>query len=160
MHRLARGVRHSAAAIALVSMALGSPLTAQAPAQAPATTTGVALTVTATLATAPTGGEIGCALYKSGDGFPSDPAHGLGRFVPAAATVTCRFDGLAPGRYAVAVFHDTNGNQRSDRNFVGMPTEAWGVSNNVRHAMRAPRFEEAAVEVADRDVAIAIALRR
>jgi uncharacterized protein (DUF2141 family) len=27
-----------------------------------------------------------------------------------------------------------------------MPTEPWGVSNNVRHKTRAPRFEEAAFD--------------
>jgi uncharacterized protein (DUF2141 family) len=35
-----------------------------------------------------------------------------------------------------------------DANFLGIPTEAWGVSNNVRPALRAPRFEEASFKVA------------
>ena len=36
-----------------------------------------------------------------------------------------------------------NGNKKVDTNFVGMPTEAWGVSNNIRPLMRAPRWQEA-----------------
>ncbi len=63
--------------------------------------------------------------------------------------VECRFEGLAPGSYAVAVLHDLNGTGRNDTNFLGIPTEDWGVSNNVRPTLRAPRVEEAAVEVKD-----------
>lgn len=96
-----------------------------------------------------TGGEIGCALYASADGFPLDITRAAAKQAhPAAASVTCRFDGLAPGTYAVAVSHDANRNGKTDRNFVGMPKEAWGVSNGARPSMRAPRFDEAAVKVA------------
>lgn len=38
--------------------------------------------------------------------------------------------------------HDANGNGQVDRNWLGMPTEGWAVSNNVIHRMRAPRFDE------------------
>ena len=64
--------------------------------------------------------------------------------------VMYRFSGLAPGRYAVAVGHDLNGNRRVDTNLLGMPTEQWGVSNNARPALRVPRFEETACTVPDR----------
>jgi uncharacterized protein (DUF2141 family) len=58
-----------------------------------------------------------------------------------------RFENLPPGRYAAAASNDRNGNRKTDKNFVGMPTEPWGVSNNVRPGMRAPKFDEAAFEV-------------
>jgi len=38
--------------------------------------------------------------------------------------------------------------------------EAWGVSNNVRPSMRAPRFEEAAVRIAGGPVEIGIEVRK
>lgn len=95
-------------------------------------------------------GEIACALYRSGDAFPDESADARGLFVAASGTVaTCTFDAVAPGQYAVAAFLDTNGNRTNDRNFVGMPTEPWGVSNNVRPLMRAPSFEEAAFAVGE-----------
>lgn len=91
-------------------------------------------------------GEVGCALYASAAGFPTDPARSVSSWVKAdPAGVQCRFAGLAPGTYAVAVSHDLNGNRRTDTNFLGIPTEAWGVSNNVRPTMRAPTFDEAAI---------------
>lgn len=93
-------------------------------------------------------GEVGCALYRSAEGFPLDPALAVRVKHPAKpGTVECHFPALAPGRYAVAVFVDQNKNGKTDKNFVGMPTEPWGVSNNARPKFRAPRFEEAAFEV-------------
>ncbi len=97
-----------------------------------------------------TEGQVGCALHPSAEGFPMDAARATQLWLPASpAGVECRFTNLAPGRYAVAVSHDLNGNRRTDTNFLGIPTEDWGVSNNVRPTLRAPRFEEAAVQVAE-----------
>lgn len=90
-------------------------------------------------------GQVGCALFAAPEGFPTDGGRAQQLWQPARASgISCRFDGLAAGRYAVAVSHDLNGNRRVDTNWLGMPTEGWGVSNNVRPALRAPRFEEAA----------------
>lgn len=49
------------------------------------------------------------------------------------------------GRYAVVVYHDANSNGMLDKNGLGMPTETWGVSNNVRPFLRAPKFIECAI---------------
>jgi uncharacterized protein (DUF2141 family) len=57
------------------------------------------------------------------------------------------FGALAPGRYAVAVVDDANGNGDLDRNLLGIPTESYGFSNGVRPTLRAPTFDEAAVSV-------------
>jgi uncharacterized protein (DUF2141 family) len=49
-------------------------------------------------------GEIGCALFASPDGFPMSPGKATTRWQrPNSGSATCRFDGLEPGRYAVAV---------------------------------------------------------
>lgn len=77
-----------------------------------------------------------------------EPARATQLWLPASPDgVQCRFENLPPGRYAVAVSHDINGNRRTDTNLFGIPTEDWGVSNNVRPTLRAPRFDEAAVQV-------------
>jgi uncharacterized protein (DUF2141 family) len=93
-------------------------------------------------------GQLGCSLFADAGGFPMDNARAQQQWLPAQGDgVTCRFAGLAPGRYAVSVGHDLNGNRRVDTNLLGMPTEAWGVSNNVRPTLRPPRFDEAAFTV-------------
>ena len=94
---------------------------------------------------APPLGQVGCSLFRRGEGFPMDNRRAQVQWLPAQPeTATCRFTGLEPGRYALAVAHDRNGNRRVDSNFLGLPTEPWGVSNNVRPALRAPTYEEAA----------------
>lgn len=70
------------------------------------------------------------------------------------------FDNLEPGTYAISAYQDANGNNRLDTNFLGIPTERTGASNNPRPAMRAPRFSEAKfVLEAEEKKTIAITLR-
>jgi uncharacterized protein (DUF2141 family) len=93
-------------------------------------------------------GEIGCALFPGAEGFPMDGSKAARVWLKAKpGSVECKFDNLQPGFFAVAVSHDLNGNRKTDTNFVGMPKEDWGVSNNVRPKLRAPRFEEARFEI-------------
>lgn len=95
-------------------------------------------------------GEIGCTLFSSPEGFPLAPKTAAMQWHRAGRRgVTCRFEGLKPGTYAAAVSHDLNGNRRTDTKLFGIPTEDWGVSNNIRPRMRAPKFQEAAFQVAD-----------
>lgn len=51
------------------------------------------------------------------------------------------------GKYAVVVYHDENGNHKFDRNWIGLPTEGFGVSNNPSLFVVAPKFEESSFEV-------------
>ena len=89
-------------------------------------------------------GEVVCALFKTADGFPMDLSKPETIWMPAdSAEITCMFTDITVGNYAVSVAHDENGNKKVDANFFGMPTEAWGVSNNIRPLMRAPRWQEA-----------------
>lgn len=77
---------------------------------------------------------------------------------PSGETLTLSFPGIAPGRYAVMVMHDENGNGKLDSNMLGMPTEGYGFSNNPR-VMRRPTFAESAFEIGDAPVALDITLR-
>lgn len=93
-------------------------------------------------------GDVACALFASAAGFPDEPARARGLLRPVTGTTaTCTFDDVAPGTYAVSVMLDTNRNGKADKNFLGIPSEPWGVSNNVRPKMRAPKFEEASFTV-------------
>lgn len=90
-----------------------------------------------------------CALYREPRGFPAESAHAaritIGTGTGAART--CAFEGIAPGRWAVAALHDENGNYRLDTNLLGMPTEGWGTSRDVTHRLRAPSFEESVIDL-------------
>ena len=68
------------------------------------------------------------------------------------------FSNLGPGRYAAVAFHDENGNGRLDKNFLGVPAEPYGFSNNVQGFLGPPAFDDAAMALGDGDGAIRIAL--
>ena len=94
-------------------------------------------------------GQVGCSLFAGANGFPMDNAGARVMWLAADTKgVTCRFADVAEGSYAVSIGHDLNGNKRVDTNFIGLPTEQWGVSKNARPSLRAPRFDEAVFKVA------------
>jgi uncharacterized protein (DUF2141 family) len=100
-------------------------------------------------------GFVGCALFAADAAplFPLDLSRATAQKAPAqAGRMRCEFLDVTAGSYAVSAAHDINGNGKTDRNFVGLPTEPWAVSNNVRPTLRAPRFVEAAFTVAADDV--------
>lgn len=93
-------------------------------------------------------GNLVVALYDKAQDFPH-PGKGLAaKTEPASAeSATLSFDGLAPGRYAVAAYQDANGNGKLDKNLFGAPTEIYGFSNDARGSMGPPSFDAAAVQV-------------
>lgn len=109
-----------------------------------------------------TDGEIGCALFTDAAGFPLDTGPREQRWLAAGGDARlCEFKDLPAGRYAVAATLDDNGNRRPDTNLLGMPKEAWGVSNNVRPRLRAPSFDEAALQLeTDAQLEITVDVRR
>ena len=106
-----------------------------------------------------TAGRIGCALYQGPGGFPLDTTRAARRiFAPVGAP--CVFEGLSPGAFAVAVFHDDDSSGKLEKNLLGAPKKGYGVSNNHTHALSAPSFEESRVDLkAGEAKTIAIELR-
>jgi len=51
------------------------------------------------------------------------------------------------GEYAIAAFLDLNQNETMDKNFIGIPKEQYGFSNNAMGRMSAPSFEQAKFKV-------------
>ena len=55
---------------------------------------------------------------------------------------------IPDGEYAIAFFIDANGNKKLDKNFLGIPKEQFGFSNNAMGTLSAPTFEQAKFTVA------------
>jgi uncharacterized protein (DUF2141 family) len=64
----------------------------------------------------------------------------------SAATRTIRIAGLAPGGYALAVFHDENRNRKLDM-LVGIPREGFGFSRNPVVRFGAPKFRQVLIDL-------------
>lgn len=90
-----------------------------------------------------------CLTSDPGD-FPkcrrSDTAYSM--VVPAGDTVRLSFAGVKPGRYAIALLHDENNNNKADRALMMMPTEGFGFSRDARVSMGPPKFDAAAFDIA------------
>ena len=106
-----------------------------------------------------TKGLLRVTLFRSADGFP-DRADLAADTVslPAAEVVEHTFDGLEPGPWAVIVLHDENTNGKLDRNFLRIPREGVGATNN-RLGNSDPKFEDARVEVAPEGGVLSIRMK-
>jgi uncharacterized protein (DUF2141 family) len=54
---------------------------------------------------------------------------------------------LPKGKYAIRYFHDENSNNKLDTNWLGIPTEGYGFSNNAKGLFGPPPFEEQLFEI-------------
>jgi uncharacterized protein (DUF2141 family) len=53
------------------------------------------------------------------------------------------------GEYAVAAFLDMNGNGKQDRNFLGIPKEPYGFSNDARGTVGPAKWRDAKFAFSD-----------
>lgn len=91
-------------------------------------------------------GQAFCALFAPGNAFPGDSQRAVSRVrAPIGhGSAICEFTDVTPGRYAVSVYHDENSNQKMDTNFLGIPKEGVGSSNDAKGKMGPPKFDAAA----------------
>ena len=103
-------------------------------------------------------GGVMINLYRTGDGFPTKPQQALEqRYIkPDSNLASVIFNPLPYGNYAVAVCHDENGNRDCDSNFLGIPQEGVGVSNNAKGFMGPPSYEDARITLNNSHLSIAI----
>ena len=97
-------------------------------------------------------GQVAIAVFSGSDGFPTDDARAAHRArvsIDGAGRAQALFKDLAPGDYAVAVFHDDDNSGKLETNLFGMPKKGYGFSNNARPSLRAPRFDEARFALPD-----------
>ena len=54
---------------------------------------------------------------------------------------------LKSGKYSFKYFHDENNNKKLDTNWLGIPTEGFGFSNNARGTFGPPAFEKTVFDI-------------
>lgn len=52
------------------------------------------------------------------------------------------FENVVAGEYAFSFFHDKDNNGKLNTNFIGIPTEGYGFSNNAKGFMGPPSYEK------------------
>jgi len=105
-------------------------------------------------------GSVFVGLYATPSKFLNGTQNDAMRRVPASTgPITVVFDNLPAGTYAVGAYHDENGNEHLDTNFLGLPEEGYALSNGVRAVTSKPTFQQAAFTVGDQGAAIALYIR-
>ncbi len=122
---------------------------------------------TATLTVRVTGarntkGKIWVTVFQDAQGFPDNASKAIRQqsveIDPNTMSAQVTFKDLPQGTFAVSVLHDENGNGKMDKNFVGMPKEGYGASNNPKKKKRAPTFDEAKLSLNASEQTIEITL--
>lgn len=88
-------------------------------------------------------GRVRCGLYARAEDWLTR------RYVRKATarifgrTAVCTFRDVEPGQYAASAYHDENNNGELDRNFIGIPSEAFAFSQGAKAGLGPPSFTEA-----------------
>ncbi|RRQ23090.1 DUF2141 domain-containing protein [Thiohalobacter thiocyanaticus] len=91
-------------------------------------------------------GAVACALFESPEGFPAEFLQFATNIMIIKVRDTqarCDFLDIPPGTYALAVIHDENMDGKLNTNWLGIPREGYGFSNDAKALLGAPSFEAA-----------------
>ena len=106
-------------------------------------------------------GQICYSLFDRSKGFPDSKDNTL-----RAECLSIKeqlpvltVDNLHSGTYALALFHDVNGDGQFNRNFLGIPQEGFGFSQNPEITTSPPSFGESAVLVTGTETKLQVQLR-
>lgn len=104
------------------------------------------------------GGDVYIAVHTA-EGFLQRAITGLILPPLEKSSVSGRLKALPAGTYAVAVYQDMNGNNRLDKNALGIPSEPYAFSNNPTVKWNKPSFSDASVGLNQEEQAITVKLK-
>ncbi len=96
-------------------------------------------------------GKLFVALYNKESEFLKKPFKGVVIEIKNKKAKAI-FKEILAGEYAVSSFHDENDNKKMDTNFLGIPKEPIGVSNDAKGFMGPPKYKDAKFEVKQNEV--------
>lgn len=91
-------------------------------------------------------GSILIALYESEESYMKESYKSADILVKNNKAKFI-FHSIKKGVYAFSFFHDLNNNKKLDTNFLGIPKEPYGFSNNKKGRFGPPKFSEASLEI-------------
>ena len=88
-------------------------------------------------------GEIKIGVFNSDSSFLKEGAALKNYSVKVEKnTAIITITNLPKGEYAISMYHDENSDNECNRNFIGIPKEAYGFSNNNKPKMAAPKYKD------------------
>ena len=93
-------------------------------------------------------GNVCFAVYKTADNFlKDDSVYISGKEKASMGKVDFSINNLPEGKYAIAIFHDENNNEKLDTNLLGIPKEKVAFSNAKMRTFGPPKFADCAFSV-------------
>ena len=89
-------------------------------------------------------GTVRIGLFDSKESYNDKKEMFRGAKIKAENNMaTWQVESIPFGEYAIKAFHDEDGDDKIDTNFLGIPTESYGFSNNAKGVLGPPSFEKA-----------------
>lgn len=93
-------------------------------------------------------GDMCIALYATEQDYKDSKNQVFGECIPFSTTnFEYVIKELPLGKYVVSLFHDIDSNEELNTNWIGMPKESFGFSNDAKGKMGPPKFEDASFEL-------------
>lgn len=93
-------------------------------------------------------GTMNFAVYDDAENYDKSKNYFLGESVKVdSKDFEYVFEDVPYGNYAISLFHDEDENKELNTNWVGMPKELFGFSNDAKAKMGPPDFEDACFEI-------------
>ena len=95
-------------------------------------------------------GKVLVRIFSTEKGFPDEAKEALKVTtieIQEGFATKAQFSGLAPGSYAISAIHDENGSGEMDTNWIGIPKEGLGVSQDVKGFMGPPKFSDSVIQM-------------
>ena len=106
-------------------------------------------------------GMFGVSLYNSKKGFPGKHEEAFASTLKKVTRTndSVIFENIPYGNYAISIMHDENNNGKLDTNFLGIPKEGVGVSNNPKIGFGGPKFQNSVFILDRKELDVRIAMK-
>ncbi len=106
-------------------------------------------------------GTIRATLDGSEGAFRNDePTTQTSEIAATSNEIELLFQNVPPGVYAIKVIHDENDDNKLNQNLLGIPSEKYGISNNVMGKFGLPAFSEASFNVSGGETVLSIEIAK
>lgn len=100
-------------------------------------------------------GVVCLKVWKDNDKFLKEGNEYKEYYIKADKSKVSKTIYLPKGEYALSTFHDKNEDKECNRNFIGLPLEKYGFSNNFKPKLSLPKFHQCQISLTgDKEVTI------
>jgi uncharacterized protein (DUF2141 family) len=101
-------------------------------------------------------GTLRVALFTENDKFLDEPSWSKDIASGGREIIEIDFENIPFGTYAISIFHDLDDNGELDANFIGIPKEPVGFSNDYQPKMGPPKFKGAKFDLAQKKLLLSV----